>query len=452
MSDATFISRRAALPTGVRPAAITVRDGAIVAVADPEDRRVGGPVIDVGDRYLLPGLVDTHVHCEDPGRTEWEDFETATRAAAAGGLTVLVDMPLDCRPVTTSPGALAVKIAAARGRCHVDLGFWGGLVPHNLDRVDDMLDAGCLGLKAFLIPSGLDDFPEVGEAELRAAMPALARRGRPLLVHAELAGPSGELPPGCTRYADYLAARPPRMERLAIRMMIRLCRETGCPVHIVHLSDAGSLPELAAARAEGLPVTVETCPHYLIFSAEEIADGQTALKCAPPIRGAANRERLWAGLKAGHIDLIACDHSPCTPAMRAPDAGDFAAAWAGIAGLQLTLPLLWTHGRRRGCTVGELVRWLAEAPARLAGLGRRKGHIAVGHDADLVVWDGDVRTRVTPESLRIKHRTTPYDGMQLAGQVVSTWLRGALIYDHSSTGEEAPTGRLLLDRAPLARS
>lgn len=451
MSTMTFVSRRVALPEGVRPAAITLCDGVIAGVDLDPGPASPGVVIDVGERYILPGLVDTHVHCEDPGRTEWEDFDTATRAAAAGGVTTLVDMPLDCRPVTTSTAALAAKIAVARGRCHVDVGFWGGLVPYNLDRVDALLDAGCRGMKAFLIPSGLDDFPEVGADDLRAAMPALARRGRPLLVHAELGGPAGAVPPGCARYAGYLAARPPEMERLAIRMMIALCRETGCAVHIVHLSDAGALPEIAAARAEGLPLTVETCPHYLVFAAEEIERGRTALKCAPPIREAANRERLWAGLEAGHIDLIASDHSPCAPALRQPLTGDFAAAWAGISGLQLTLPLLWTHARRRGCTVEQLVGWLAEAPARLAGLERRKGRLAVGHDADLVVWDAAGQTRVDERTLRIKHRVTPYDGMRLEGRVESTWLRGICVHRADGEDASAPGGRLLLDerRGPI---
>lgn len=422
-------SRQILTPAGARAGVVLVRGDRIVDVLPAGAVLPPDTILDdVGDAILMPGIIDPHVHCEDPGRVDWEGFEHATRAAAAGGITTLIDMPIDCQPVTTTPAAVQAKCRAAAGRCWVDLGLWGGLVPGNAQHVDALLDAGVAGVKAFLIHSGLEDFPNVGEAELRLAMPVLARRGRPLLVHAELAEAPLPPPPPSRRYADYESTRPASLELAAIRLMIRLCREQRCPVHIVHLSSAEALPLLAAARAEGLPITVETCPHYLTLAAEEIADGATVFKCAPPIRGRANREALWQGLQAGIIDLVACDHSPCLPTMRALPDGDFSAAWAGIAALQLSLPVLWTEARRRGLAPAQLVPWLCTAPARLAGLSTTKGALGAGLRADLVAWQPDSSFRCDSARLYHRHPATPYEGRELFGVVQATWLGGQKIF------------------------
>jgi allantoinase len=425
-------SRRVVTPSGLRDAAIVVCGETIDAVVEAGSLDPSWPVEDVGDLVVLPGLVDTHVHINEPGRTEWEGFATATRAAAAGGITTLVDMPLNSSPVTTSVAALAVKESAARGQIRVDCGFYGGIVPGALDEVEALALAGVLGFKAFLCHSGIDEFPNATEADLRAVMPRLARAGLPLLVHAELPSPSTVIPGPLSvedgrSYARHLASRPREWEHDAIRLLIALCRETLCHIHIVHLASADALPMLAQARAEGLPITVETCPHYLTFAAEEIPDGDPRFKCAPPIRERENRERLWAGLRAGQIDTIGTDHSPAPPELKHLATGDLARAWGGIASLQLALPAVWTEARRRGFSVAELAGWMARHPARLVGLSDRKGEIAPGHDADFVVLDPDASFVVDPSTLHHRHRATPYEGRTLAGRVEATWLRGHLI-------------------------
>ncbi len=439
--SAVIRSRRVVLPDGVRPASVHVADGRIVAVRGWDEGEI---TADAGDAVLMPGLVDTHVHVNEPGRTEWEGFETATRAAAAGGVTTLVDMPLNSIPATTSRAGLDAKVAAARERCRVDVGLWGGVVPGNEAELRPLHEAGVLGFKCFLAPSGVDEFGHVGEAELRRAMPILAELGAPLLVHAELPAPLQRAAASVAaddprRYATYLRSRPPAAETEAIELVIRLCRELGTRVHIVHLAAAEALPVLRAARAEGLPVTVESCPHYLHFAAEEIADDGLEWKCAPPIRGAANRERLWDALAAGELDLVASDHSPCPPAMKA---GDWFRAWGGIASLQLGLPVMWTAARARGMGIERIAEWMCAAPARLAGL-HAKGAIAVGRDADLVVWDPDAEVRVSAGMLHHRHPVTPYAGGVFAGAVLKTYVRGVLVYDHGRFPGE-PAGRILL--------
>ncbi|HKA86947.1 MAG TPA: allantoinase AllB [Haliangiales bacterium] len=425
MTEFVLRSRRVVLPDGVRPAAIRVAGGRIAAVVawdDAPDAR------DVGDAAILPGLVDAHVHMNEPGRTEWEGFATATAAAAAGGITTLVDMPLNSIPATTSAAALAAKRAAAGGQCRVDVGFWGGVVPGNAGELPGLAAAGARGFKCFLVDSGVAEFPAVDEADLRRALPILTRLGLPLLAHAELAGPiDAAAPPAGAdprRYATYLASRPEAAEEQAIALLVRLCRDTGARVHIVHLSAASALPEIAGARADGLPVTAETCPHYLHLAAEDIADGATPFKCAPPIRGRANRELLWGALASGVVDMIVSDHSPCAPELKRLERGDFAAAWGGIAGLQLALPVVWTEASRRGLGLADVARWMCDGPARLAGLDGRKGRIAPGHDADLVVFRPEARFRVDPARLRHRHRVTPYAGEELAGVVDATFVRG----------------------------
>lgn len=428
--------RRVLTPDGIRPARIEITGERIVAVSSPEeaDRSDAGTAVlyDAGDALVLPGFIDTHVHVNEPGRTEWEGFATATDAAAAGGVTAIVDMPLNCSPVTCSVPALEAKSEAALGKLRVDVGFWGGVVPGNTNELAGLAAAGVLGFKCFLVDSGLDEFPPVGEADLRSAMREIARLGLPLLAHAEAPGPiaaaAHERPGASSNYADWLASRPPEAEVEAVRLLVRLVRETGCAVHVVHVSAHECLPVIAAAKDAGLPVTAETCPHYLTFAAEEIPAGATLFKCAPPIRGAENRERLWEGLEAGTLDLVASDHSPCPPADRALDTGDFFAAWGGIASLQLGPRAVWTEGRRRGIVPERLVEWMSVAPARLAGLEHRKGRITAGFDADLVVLDPDAEFVVEPGRLCDRNCQTPYEGRVLRGEVRRTWAGGRLVF------------------------
>jgi len=410
---------------------VIVREGRIADVL----RAADAPALDaedLGELVLMPGLVDTHVHVNEPGRTEWEGFETATRAAAAGGVTTIVDMPLNSVPATTTVAALAAKRAAAAGQCVVDVAFWGGVVPGNAEELAGLAAAGVRGFKCFLVPSGVDEFPHVGERELHEAMPQIARLGLPLLVHAELPGPIEAAARSATwrdprAYASWLASRPDGAEREAIAMMLTLCAETRCRLHIVHLASADAVPLLRSARARRLAVTVETCPHYLFFDAGEIADGATPFKCAPPIRERENREALWAALRARVIDLIATDHSPCPPEMKRMESGDFFAAWGGIASLELSLAAVWNGARVRGFTPADLARWMCEAPARLAGLEGTKGTIAPGLDADLVVWDPAEEWTVDAAALHQRHKLTPYAGRRLAGRVRRTYVRGELV-------------------------
>ena len=421
-------SRRVVLPEGVQPASIEIRAGKIAAV----ESHGSASGIDAGDRFILPGLVDTHVHINEPGRTEWEGFRTATRAAAAGGYTTLVDMPLNNLPATTTVANLRAKESAARGQCLVDYGFWGGVVSGNLADIPELAEAGVLGYKCFLIHPGIDGFTMVNRSELEAAMPAVARTGLPLLTHAELAEPiqaaSRDLR-NWQRYSTYLASRPDAAEVLAIRLMIELCRKYQCPVHIVHLSSAEALPDLRAARGEGLPITVETCPHYLHFAAEEIPDGATAFKCAPPIRSRENRERLWQALRNGDIDLIATDHSPCLPDMKVRGGGSFEQAWGGIASLQVALAAVWTSAKQRSVSMEQIARWMSQQPAKLAGLSHRKGAIEVGYDADLVVFDPDAKQQVDATRLEHRHPITPSAGETLEGSVEMTIVRGEKIFE-----------------------
>jgi allantoinase len=436
--------RRVVLPDGVRPASIHIEAGRIVRI-DAYDTSAGGG-FDAGNLVVFPGLVDTHVHINDPGRADWEGFDHATRAAAAGGVTTLVDMPLNSIPPTTSVENFEAKLTAAAGRCCVDVGFWGGVVPGNARALEPLGEMGVLGFKCFLSPSGVDEFNHVAERDLREALPILARLQVPLLAHAEL--PSRLKDPDPDRdardYATWLVSRPPESECAAIELLAALARTSGAHVHIVHLAAATALPILQTARAAGLSMTVETCPHYLTFAAGDVARGATAFKCAPPIRENDHRERLWQGLGSGEIDLIATDHSPAPSELKRLVDGDFLRAWGGVASLELGLRAVWTGASARGYSLEHVAHWMAKAPARLAGLDRTKGSIAVGHDADLVVWDPDAEDVVDPSRLQHRHPVTPYAGMRLKGRIHRTLLRGDAVFDEGRFVPEI--GRLVLGR------
>ncbi|MFG2924640.1 allantoinase AllB [Streptomyces sp. NPDC048305] len=432
-------STRVVTPEGTRAAAVLVADGQIEAVL-PYDAEVpeGARVEDFGDDVLLPGLVDTHVHVNDPGRTHWEGFWTATRAAAAGGITTLLDMPLNSLPPTTTVENLRVKQEVAAPKAHIDTGFWGGALPDNVKDLRPLHDAGVFGFKCFLSPSGVEEFPELNQEQLANSLAEIAGFGGLLIVHAEdphhlASAPqkSGE------KYADFLASRPRDAENTAIENLIAQARRLNARVHVLHLSSSDALPQIAAAKREGVKVTVESCPHFLTLTAEEVPDGATEFKCCPPIREAENQDVLWAGLADGTIDCIVSDHSPCTTDLKTPD---FASAWGGISSLQLGLPAIWTEARRRGHTLDDVVRWMSAAPAELAGL-HRKGAIEAGRDADFAVLDPEATFTVDPAELFHRNQVTAYAGKTLHGVVRSTWLRGTRI---AADGELAePTGRLL---------
>lgn len=422
-----------------------VEDGRILDVVPPGQLSADIPVDNFGDAAILPGLVDSHVHINEPGRTEWEGFRTATHAAAAGGYTLLVDMPLNCLPATTTVAALEAKRAAASGHSHVDWMAWGGVVSDNQARIESLAAAGVPGFKCFLIHPGIDGFTMVNERELRAALPHVARTGLPLLVHAELPGPVDAATEQLaaadwSKYATYLESRPDEAELSAIQLMLSLCREYRFRLHIVHLATGQALDLLRAAKSEGLSVTVETCPHYLHFSSDQVPDGHTLFKCAPPIRTRENREQLWQGLREGVINLVATDHSPCPPEMKRFSERSFRTAWGGIASLSLALPVMWTEASARGFTLADIARWMAEGPARLAGCASCKGHLAKGFDADFVVFDPEVEFFASPEHLHYRHRVSPYLGETLRGKVKATYLRGNCIFaDGEFPG--APGGR-----------
>jgi allantoinase len=411
--DLVLRSRRVVTPSGTRPAAVCIDGGRIAAIEDYTT-----PGQDLDDLALLPGLVDPHVHVNEPGRTDWEGFATATRAAAAGGVTTIIDMPLNCLPPTLSVAALAAKRRAADGQCHVDVGFWGGAVPGNLDALDELLEAGVFGLKCFLVDSGVPEFPPLSANELGTALSAVDAL---FLVHAEDAHEIRDAR-ASRDYADFLASRPRAAENRAVATVIDAARSMDARVHVLHLSSGDAVEMIGQAKRDGVRVTAETCPHYLTLAAEEIPEGATHFKCCPPIREGSNQDTLWRGLASGVIDEIVSDHSPCTPELKLPGSGDFAGAWGGIASLQLGLPAVWTRARS-GFRLDDLVRWMAQRPAEIVGLPR-KGRIAVGYDADLVAFAPEETFVVDPARLHHRHPVTPYVGRRLSGVVHTTWLRG----------------------------
>lgn len=429
MSLQVFRSQRVVTPDGVAPRTVHVQNGRIESVSAFDNVPPGVTPLDFGTDVLMPGLVDTHVHINEPGRTEWEGFDTATRAAAAGGVTTLLDMPLNSIPPTTTVSGLEAKMAAGEGKLHVDVGICGGAVPGNAGGLRALYEHGALAFKCFLADSGVTEFSHVNDVELDAAMRALSGLDVPLLIHAELSQALPPEEPGPSRaYETYLRSRPSSAEDAAVKLVLGTMRATAARAHVVHLSASSALGLVRQAKDEQLRLTVETCPHYLYFTSERIADGATEFKCAPPIRPEGNRAKLWAALREGLIDQVVTDHSPSSPEKKCSDSGDFMKAWGGIASLQLGLPVVWTEARARGGTLADVARWMCEAPARLIGMHARKGRIVAGADADLVVWDPDATWTVDPASIQHRHKLTPYRGRALLGVVKATYLRGQPVF------------------------
>jgi allantoinase len=452
----TFVvrSQRVLTDEGIRPAAVVVKDGVIVEIASWDFIGGGYTRVEAGDFLVTPGIVDSHVHINEPGRTEWEGFFSATQAAAAGGITTVVDMPLNCIPATTSRAAAEDKQTHLRDQLFVDVAFWGGVIPGNAAELPGLARFGVAGCKCFTCPSGVDEFPHVTADDLAIAMPILRDSGTTLLVHAEAPGPldaaeallrAEHADPRA--YATYLRSRPKQAEDEAIAMIIALAETHRCPAHIVHLSSSTALPMIKAAQARGVPITAETCLHYLTFVAEEIVDGATPWKCAPPIREQQNREALWAGLKDGTISSVVSDHSPCTPQLKKLDAGadegSFMAAWGGIAGLQLGLSALWTQAKARGVDVATMVQWHSASTAKLAGLAHKKGKLAAGYDADLVVWDDRASFVVDGTALHHRHKITPWSGRTLDGVVQATVVGGAVAWHRAHGLSSRGLGRFV---------
>ncbi len=429
MYDKAIHSRRMVLPNGIKEATIFIKNAKIVKITE------GGNFNDenienVGDAVVMSGLIDPHVHINEPGRTEWEGFETATRAAAAGGVTSMIEMPLNASPVTTTKAAFDLKIQATEGKLHVNCGFYGGLVPNNFNDLNDLMAAGVFGIKCFLTHSGIDEFPNVGENDLRKAMPLIRDFNLPILAHCEIDSPHTKqifFQKHPTSYQAYLHSRPKTWENRAIELMLQMCEETQCRTHIVHLSSADLLSKLKNAKKR-LPLTVETTPQYLYFAAEDIPDGQTVYKCAPPIREGANNDKLWAALKDGILDFVGSDHSPAPPNLKEIASGNLAKAWGGIAGLQFTLPVVWTAAEKHGLDIRAIAKFLSENPAKFLGLNS-KGQIKEGFDADLVVWNPEKEFTVLEKDIQHRHKITPYMGEILRGSVLQTYVNGHLVFD-----------------------
>ena len=426
-------SSRILIPEGLTSGYITINDEKIVGVTAQLPRKAGThEVHDYGDLVVMPGIVDTHVHVNEPGRTEWEGFDTATKSAAAGGITTVIDMPLNCIPVTTSLAALIEKKAAVHDKLWVDCGFHGGIIPGNQAELEPMIKAGVRTFKAFLVYSGIKEFPEVTAHDLDLAMPILARHGIPLLLHAEIDDSAHPAPPqtDVSSYAQFLASRPDSWETEAVRLAITLAKKHSCRVHIVHLSSATAIGLLHAARKSGVRISAETCPHYLTIAAEDIPDGNPLYKCAPPIRNFANQQRLWSALRSGDLDFIVSDHSPCTPELKRAAERDVKGAWGGISSLQFGLSLIWTRGQEQEITLLELSQWMCTRPAELVGLQNQKAKIAPGFAADLAIWDPDAETTISAQTTLHRHSHTPYESRHVRGQNMVTYLRGQKVYEY----------------------
>ncbi len=457
MFDIAIKSKRIITAGGEKAGVVIIKNGKIIDVMEALEN-ADERCFDAGDKIVMPGIVDPHVHINEPGRTDWEGFDTATKAALAGGITTLVDMPLNSSPVTTTTKAFDEKIIAAKKNLHTNCGFWGGVIPGNLPKdsfgeseIEGLIDKGVLGFKAFLTHSGIDEFPNVTEADLRKAMPIIAKYNLPLLVHCELtsplsAGESLSRPFGRTgvrSYQNYLNSRPRKWEDDAIALMIRLCEEFNCRTHIVHLSSSNSIEQIKIAKQKGLPLTVETAQHYLYFNSEQIKDGQTEFKCAPPIREKENNDQLWQALKEGIIDFVATDHSPSTPDLKNMGSGDFMQAWGGIASLQFALPVLWTKAKEKSCSLNDIAKWLCENPSKLIGKQNSIGKIEKGFNADIIIWDEKKSFTVKEDIIQHKHKITPYLNQNLFGLVEQTYLSGEKVFDNASTNNEFKQGKFL---------
>ena len=444
-------SNRILTPEGLVKGTICILDDKIISCEEGDHSYSAEKIIDAGNNVVMPGIIDPHVHINEPGRTEWEGFDTGTKSAAAGGITTLIDMPLNSTPVTTSLKNLQLKIEAANKNTHINCGFWGGVVPDNLNYLEELLQGGAFGLKTFLTHSGIDDFPETTPAMLREVLFLLKKYNRPLLVHSELSENHDgvrHLKNNPGSYQAYLESRPKSWENKAIEAMINLCRETGAHVHIVHLSSAEALPQIKKARQEGLPLTVETAPHYLFFSSEEIEDKNTLLKCAPPIREKDNNEKLWNALKEGVIDFIATDHSPAPPHLKEIESGNFDKAWGGIAGLQFSLPSVWKASRSRNVTLQEFCKWMCENPARFLTLDSSKGKIKKGYDADILIWNPENNISIDKKNIYHRHKNTPYAGLDLKGEVLQTIVNGKIVFEKNSF-IHLNAGKILLKKADV---
>ena len=429
MTELALHSKRVIIGQQMLEATVFISIGKITNVVNGFPENYNSSIADVGTNIIMPGIIDPHVHINEPGRTEWEGFNTATKAAIAGGITTLMDMPLNSYPVTINAKAFDEKVMASKNKLHTNCGFWGGIIPGNADEVEPLIDKGVFGFKAFLTHSGIDEFPNVTEEDLRKVMPIIAKHQLPLLVHCELDTFQPETTFTDNRsYRNYLASRPKKWEDDAIALMIKLCEEYNCRVHIVHLSSSNSIEPIAKAKQKGLPLTVETGQHYLFFNAEEIPDGATQYKCAPPIRERENNDRLWAALKEGIIDFVATDHSPATPGLKEMESGNFMKAWGGIASLQFSLPALWTAAKKRNCSPIDMANWLCANPAKLAGLEKSKGRMAAGFDADIIIWDDSKELTISETMIHHRHKITPYLQKKLSGFTEQTYLGGLEVY------------------------
>lgn len=440
MSKRTIYSNRVWSGGALIPASVTFEGGLITAVTNGKHPDAE----DFGNKIIMPGILDAHVHINEPGRTDWEGFETATKAAAAGGVTMLTDMPLNASPVTTTLKAFEEKLAAANGKLFVHCGFYGGLIPGNLEELEPLMKAGVLGIKCFLTHSGIDEFPDVTEADIDAAMPVIAKYHIPLLAHCEISEESAGYTEDCGSYKKYLESRPKKWENDAIALMIKLCRKHRCKTHIVHVSSAEALSMIAAAKKEGLPLTAETCPHYIYFNAEDIPDNNTLYKCAPPIREKENNELLKAALKNGVLDFISTDHSPAPPDIKEIGSGDLSKAWGGIAGLQFLLPSSWS-ALKDSMSLVQFIPLLTSAPANFLGLQNKKGTTAAGFDADLTIWDPEEEFEITEDHIFHRHKISPYAGRKLSGCIYQTIVNGEIAYNRKHTGKKA--GNIVLHKA-----
>jgi len=446
MSLKILYSKRVLWKDKLQPASILIQDGTIQEVLPGKKELPEYEFNDFADLVIFPGVIDAHIHINEPGRTEWEGFDTATKAAAAGGITTLIDMPLNSSPVTIDKPSFQEKIKASAGKRHVHCGFWGGLVPDNANDLSEILSAGVLGIKAFLTHSGIDEFPNVTESDLHKAMPQIAEAQIPLLVHCEIDQPNEAInlhQKNPKSFKNFVASRPPEWENEAVRLMIKLCKQYNCTVHIVHLSSEDVLPTIKEAKDAGLPLTVETCPHYLFFDSDTIPDGSTQFKCTPPIRNKANNEKLWEALKSGLIDFITSDHSPAPPTLKEANSGNLYKAWGGIIGGQLLLSATWTKAKEQGVRLPQLAQLLCEKPAQFIGYSKTKGNIAKGFDADLVVWNPEEKFLMTEELLFHKHTFSPYIGEELIGKIKATYCKGKLVFANGEFKQLAQ-GELLL--------